>query len=158
MRPVSANGSSAAIKALLSWPTDRADREHGDLVEDNCPTRCEERNAIATEARPRTPVTALLPIDGERARGAVVAILRREWLITEGDLVGDVRVTSVASDGVYLRRGSSPARERARLARFSRSGTSATGASHTGRPPNAPAPTRPPRLPLPPEPPAPLPQ
>jgi hypothetical protein len=142
------------LRALLSWPTDRADRTVGDLGHDPWPVRCEGHATLGADAPPRAILTALALLRGERAQGAVVNLARHEYLVTEGDQLGDATVTSVSEQGVYVRRGTSP-RARPVLLRF------ATRPPAAPQPPGgAPAttmPTRPPRIPLPPEPPAPTP-
>ncbi|MEI8256389.1 MAG: hypothetical protein WCJ30_12015 [Deltaproteobacteria bacterium] len=140
-----------AESATLSWPTDRVDRERADLGSDPWPTRCDEREVMSREAPAHSPLTPLLLVRGERARGAVVNIARREWVVTEGDTLGDARITSVNERGVYVARVDRP-RARPTLARFV-----AQPAPGPGGPSRAPAALPPVRIPLPPEPPAPLP-
>ncbi len=151
MQPANlAHGTAESV--TLSWPTDRVDRERADLGTDPWPTRCDEREAMSREAPAHSPLTPLVFVRGERARGAVVNIARREWLVTEGDTLGDARITAVSDRGVYVARLDRP-RARPTLTRFmpqpahGPAGPGSRGAS----------PLQPVRIPLPPEPPAPLP-
>ena len=133
---------------ILSWPTDRVDRDRADLAGDPWPARCEQREVMSREAAAHSPITALFAIAGERAHGAVVNIAHREWLVTEGDVVADARVASIAPQGVYLVRTDRP-NARPQLARLPPAAR---------RPPISSSASPPPlRIPLPPEPPAPLP-
>ena len=143
------------LKVTLAWPTDRADRTVGDMGGDAWPARCDEHATLGAEVPPRSPLTALAVIRGERARGAVVNLARREWLVTDGDQLGDALVTSVTEQGVYVRRGDSP-RARAALMRFTTRPPARGPASHAP-PPSGPShsttPLGPIRISLPPEPP-----
>lgn len=152
MQPAAlAHGTAESV--TLSWPTDRVDREHADLGGDAWPAHCDEREAMSREAAPHGALTALMPVHGERARGALVNLARREWLVTEGDTVGDARITSVTDRGVYVARIDRP-RSRPALVRFVR--PAGHGGAMTGTARALPT-LQPVRIALPPEPAAPLP-
>lgn len=136
--------SGRAIRAQLSWPTDRADRSAGDLGSDPWPLRCEDHVTVADGVRRNGSLVPVVLIRGERTRGAVVSLAQREYFVTEGDSLGDAVVVAVTEQGVYVRRGSGR-RVRPVFFRFA-------------TPPplvSVPSSRRAPRVPLPPEPPAP---
>jgi hypothetical protein len=88
----------------------------------------------------------------------VVNVARHEWLVTDGDQVGDASVATVADRGVFVRRANTPPRARPVLARFRAPTSSAragAGAAVRPQPPPLVAPRLGPiRIPQPPEPPA----
>lgn len=119
-------GSTGALEAVLTWPTARVDRDRADLRADAFPPRCDGRMVLSSSAARGAPLTALFALTGSSARGALVAIERRQWLVTEGDQVGDAVVTAFSPQGVYVRRANGQA-GRPRLVRFT--GTAAGGTS-----------------------------
>jgi hypothetical protein len=138
----------------LSWPTDRVDRDTGTLGADPWPSRCDEHAMVGGDAPSRARAMALVSIEGERARGAVVALAQHEWLVTDDDQLGDATVASVTPRGVYLRRGVSP-RARPILARFApRASGSAPSRGPAVQHPGEPGRLPPVHIPTPPEPPA----
>jgi hypothetical protein len=143
-----------AIRFLVSWPTDRVDAHAGNLGDDLWPARCDDHATVAAEVPRRSPIVALIPIRGERAHGAVVTVARREWLITDGDVVGDAQITTADDHGVFVRRGANPRARPQRLTYMPH----APGTAQSGNtPPGTTTHSRTPQIPLPPEPPAPLP-
>lgn len=95
------------LEALLSWPLARAEGA-GDLADDPWPTRCEGRSTVGGEARAGTAPVLRERVRGTQARGAVVRVGRREWLVTAGDLAAGTTVVGVRDDGVTVRPAGSP--------------------------------------------------
>ncbi len=144
--------AAGGLEVLLSWPTDRADRTTGNLASDAWPSRCEARPPLGAQDPPRGPVSARALIRGERVQGAVVSFGRHEWIVTEGDHVGDAAITAVSGRGVWLRRGRNP-RARATLIAFPRGIVGSPNASGLATFPAPPVVRPPVHVPLPPEPP-----
>ena len=142
---VEMDSSRLPVRALLVWPTDRADAQRVELADAPWPARCRGHSTVAADAAAHAPVRAVALIAGRNATGAIVGVERREWLVTVGDHVADATVTAIDASGVALQRGHA-ARARAVVSAF---------------PPESGSAQRTPRtsvsIPLPPEPAAPLP-
>lgn len=91
------------LRALLSWPTARAHAPHADLHSDPWPTRCNNSVTVAQDTPVGGHPTAIEPIDGSTARGAVVSLNRTSWVVTSSDTFGEYTVVSTDSRSVTLR-------------------------------------------------------
>jgi hypothetical protein len=151
---VESQPTSAGLRVRISWPTDRIDRERGNLVNDAWPARCTGATHADEHASPRATFDALARIDGSTGHGAIVRVDRRQWLVTEGDTVGPYQIAAAGPRELLVRRTGTRGRPRRVVYRAPEGSGAASPA------PERPYPHGPgghPQIALPPEPPAPLP-
>jgi hypothetical protein len=93
-----------ALRALLSWPSERAGEAPADLGDDPWPRRCDGASTVGAGVAAGTIPTMHAAVAGRAARGAVLALGRQAWMVTEGDVVGDAVVRRVEATRVVLTR------------------------------------------------------
>lgn len=93
-----------ALRALLSWPAERAAEGDADLGDDPWPRRCDGASTVGAGVAAGTLPTMRAAVTGRAARGAVLALGRQAWMVTEGDVVGDAVVRRVEAARVVLTR------------------------------------------------------
>ncbi|MBI5515844.1 MAG: hypothetical protein HY909_18825 [Deltaproteobacteria bacterium] len=91
------------LEAVLSWTLDRADRDRAELEEDPWPARCDGASVVGQEAAAGALPVVVGRVDGAQARGAVVSLAHREWLVTLGDRVGTWTVAGLSAAEVTVR-------------------------------------------------------
>ena len=98
--------NASGVLAVLSWPTDRADRTIGTLGIDQWPARCEGHVAVLGDDA--TALRATLVLTGTNAQGAILERASRRFLVTVGDRVGDSEITAISQTFVRIRTMSPP--------------------------------------------------
>lgn len=93
-----------ALRALLSWPSERAGEAPADLEDDPWPRRCDEASTVGAGVAPGTLPTMRAAVAGRAARGAVLSLGRQAWMVTVGDTVGDAVVRQIEPTRVVLTR------------------------------------------------------
>lgn len=93
----------AGLEAVLSWPLDGRDADHADMGDDAWPERCDGSSTAGTDVAARTAPVARLLVTGTRAKGAVLAAGRREWVVTLGDHVAAATLLDVNERGASVR-------------------------------------------------------
>lgn len=106
---------TCGLHVHVAWPLDRARVEGvAELGDEPWPARCGEHSTLAADLPPGTVPDAISRIDGTRAHGAVVRVLDRAYLATEGDHVAGFTITSISPRGVFVVRDPSPGARAAR--------------------------------------------
>lgn len=93
-----------ALRALLSWPSERAGEAEPDLDDDPWPRRCDGASVVGAGVAAGTLPTMRAAVTGRAAQGAVLTLGRQAWFVTEGDTVGDAVVRRVEATRVVLTR------------------------------------------------------
>lgn len=140
----------AGILAVLSWPTDRADRSQFTLGPDHWPTRCEGHSEVlANDATALRATQTFVQTPPTEDAGAVLERASRRFLVTVGDRVGDAEITAISQASVRVRTIGSPptARVRERVLRAERSLTDVAPPNNRSRRPLLPP--EPQRAPIP---------
>lgn len=93
-----------ALRALLSWPSERVGEAQPDLDDDPWPRRCEGAATVGAGVAAGTLPTMRAAVSGRAAQGAVMSLGRQAWFVTDGDVVGDAVVRRVEATRVVLTR------------------------------------------------------
>ncbi len=103
--------NASGVLAVLSWPTDRADRSVGTMGMDPWPARCDGHVGVLGDDA--TVVRATMVLTGTNAQGVILERASRRFIVTVGDRVGDAEITAISQASVRIRSaGTTHRRER----------------------------------------------